>query len=93
MNKEFKQWVYDLFSNSENVSSSRIAFLLLIFAVLVLVIFYLLIAIKGTVWNLPETLITNILDKINFLVIGVLSSAVITKNVGKFLENNKKDGE
>lgn len=83
-----KQWIKDLFSNNENVSSNRIAFLLIIFAVLALIIFYVLIAIKGTIYGIPTV---DILDKFNYLILGLTSSAVITKNVSKMMENKKDD--
>lgn len=83
-----KQFIKDLISNNDSVSSNRIAFLLIIFAVLTLVFFYILIAIKGTVYGIPSV---EILDKMNYLIIGILSSAVITKNVSKWIENKKEE--
>ncbi|MCX6158125.1 MAG: hypothetical protein NTY74_09140 [Ignavibacteriae bacterium] len=77
-----------MLSTDNNVSSNRIAFLLIIFCVLTLVFFYSLIAIKGVVWNLP---VTEILDKMNFLIIGILGSGVVTKQLGKYLEQKKEE--
>jgi hypothetical protein len=87
---EIKKFIYDMLSVSDSVSSNRVAFLLIIFSVLTLIIFYILVAIKGTVYGIPTV---EILDKMNYLILGILGSGIITKNVGKFLENNKKDGE
>jgi len=86
---EFKKFIYDMLSENTSVSSNRIAFLLIIFCVIALVIFYILVAIKGTVFGIPTV---EILDKMNYLIIGILGSGIITKNVGKWMEQ-KKDGE
>ena len=78
-----KTFIKNMLSNNDNVSSNRLAFLIIIICIVLLVVTYILIAIKGVVWNIP---VIDILDLMNVLILGILSCGIITKNVAKFFE-------
>lgn len=78
-----KQFLKDLLSNSDNVSSNRIGFLMMMFCVVMLCIEWIIIAIKGVIWNLP---VIEILQQLNVLIGTLTGSSIITKNIGKYFE-------
>ncbi|MDD5361045.1 MAG: hypothetical protein PHN88_02865 [Ignavibacteria bacterium] len=81
-----KEYLKILFSDNGAASIGRVGFILIILTVVMLCISYIIISIKGIIWGLPTI---DILDRYDYLILGMVGSGIIQKTVSKYIENKE----